>query len=580
MKRYSRSVTRSLIDDSERGQLIVFEGADGVGKSSLSKALVEKLCTAGVACKYESFPGKKEGTIGRLIYDLHHAPTRFSLGKTSAASLQALHIAAHLDAIEQRILPALMQGLWVVLDRFWWSTWVYGQAFSVERAILDAMIRVEHVQWDSIRPAVVFLIDRSTEAPDEGNFTQLRELYSTLFHQEKKKYPVCYVRNDLSIDKTVNDLLATLSDLCPSDELASLMPPYQSKSVEASEFQLQLEAPNYPAIFTRLSPAKPTVVYDTYWRFAAERQEVFWRKLNGLRAPWTTDPILREYKFTNTYRASDRVSQYLIGKVIYEGPRNAEDIFFRTILFKLFNKIETWELLQSRLGVITYVDYSFAAYDQVLTEALLRGDRIYSAAYIMPSGKTIFGHSKKHRNHLVLLERMMEDEAPQKVVDANTMRDAFEILASYPTIGSFLAYQFVTDLNYSELTDFSEMDFVVPGPGATDGLSKCFYSTGGLSDTDVIRLMTERQEKEFERLELEFSTLGGRALQLIDCQNIFCEVSKYARAKHPEFKGSKGRKRIKQIYRPSEKNLDYWYPPKWGINDQIHPQGGRDVFSR
>ena len=558
----------------------MLEGPDGVGKSSLSKALVDKLSKAGVSCKYATFPGKDEGTIGRLVYDLHHDPKRFGLGKISATSLQALHIAAHLDAIEQRILPVLMKGQWVILDRFWWSTWVYGQAFSVDRATLDAMIQVERAQWDAFGPAVVFLIDRSIAAPGEGNVTQLRELYSTLFHQEKKKYPVCLVRNDLSIDETVNDLLTALSDLFPPDEVAGLQEPNQSRSVETSKRQLKLEVPNYPTIFTRLSPAKPTVVYDTYWQFAAERQEVFWRKLSGLRAPLTTDPILREYKFTNTYRASDRVSQYLIGNVIYEGAQNAEEVFFRTILFKLFNKIETWELLQSRLGAITYVDYSFSAYDQVLTEALSRGDRIYSAAYIMPSGKTTFGHSKKHRNHLTLLNRMMEDETPQRIMDANTMRDAFEMLTSYPMIGSFLAYQYVTDLNYSELTNYSEMEFVVPGPGALDGISKCFYSLGGLSDSDIIRLITERQEKEFERLGLKFSTLGERSLQLIDCQNIFCEVSKYARVKHPEFRGSKGRKRIKQVYRPSEKTVNYWYPPKWGINDQISPQGDRDVFGR
>ena len=54
------------------------------------------------------------------------------------------------------------------------------------------------------------------------------------------------------------------------------------------------------------------------------------------------------------------------------------------------------------------------------------------------------------------------------------MAQAFEILRSYPTIGNFLAYQFVTDLNYGDLIDFSEMEFVVPGPGALDGIRKCF----------------------------------------------------------------------------------------------------------
>ena len=42
-------------------------------------------------------------------------------------------------------------------------------------------------------------------------------------------------------------------------------------------------------------------------------------------------------------------------------------------------------------------------------------------------------------------------------------------LYQYPTIGDFLAYQYITDLNYSTLTNFTEMEFVVPGPGAKHG---------------------------------------------------------------------------------------------------------------
>ena len=329
-----------------------------------------------------------------------------------------------------------------------------------------------------------------------------------------------------------------------------------------------------PFAFTSLSPARPTVVYETYWRFAIERQEMFFRRIEGLPAPWTTDPILAKHKFTNAYRASDRVSQYLIRNVIYHGDQSPEEVFFRTILFKLFNRIETWEMLQDRLKTISRADYSFQDYDSVLSEALAGGTRIYSAAYMMPSGRSSFGHAQKHRNHLTLLERMMEDEAPRRITEASSMAQAFDVLRSYPTIGDFLAYQFVTDLNYSDLTDFSEMEFVVPGPGALDGIRKCFRDQGGLNDADIIRMVTEGQEGEFERLGLEFRTLGGRHLQLIDCQNLFCEVSKYARVKHPEIQGTSKRTRIKQRYRPSANPIDYWYPPKWGINDQLLRLGG------
>src|SRR5262249_19705925 len=81
----------------------------------------------------------------------------------------------------------------------------------------------------------------------------------------------------------------------------------------------------------RIAPLKPTVVYDTYWRFAAERQRIYFCRLKGQAPPWTDDLVLRAYKFTNAYRASDRVSQYLIRRVIYRDdlPDDPGEVAFR-----------------------------------------------------------------------------------------------------------------------------------------------------------------------------------------------------------------------------------------------------------
>lgn len=328
-----------------------------------------------------------------------------------------------------------------------------------------------------------------------------------------------------------------------------------------------------PLLFSRFSPAKPTKVFDTYWRFAAERQAIFFRRMEG-QSPetWTQDPIIERYKFTNSYRASDRVSQYLIKKVIYTGDQSPEEVFFRTILFKIFNRIETWELLERELGRISYADYSFKDYDNVLMKARKRSARIYSAAYIMPSGNSVFGYRQKHRNNLRMLELMMEEDVALRIADARSMKEAFELLRSYPLIGDFLAYQYVTDLNYSELTRFSETEFVVPGPGAISGVHKCFSSLGGLTEANIIRHVMERQEEEFRQRGIEFQTLWGRPLQLIDCQNLFCEVDKYARIAHPEF--ANGRTRIKQNYRHNDEPIEYWYPPKWKLNGKIRKAKG------
>ena len=558
-----------MIEQSSIGKLIVLEGPDGVGKSTLSLALHKMLTEASVSCEYLTFPGKETGTIGRLVYDLHHEPGKFGLISLTAASLQTLHIAAHLDVIQQRIRPAIDDGKWVVLDRFWWSTWVYGRADDIDSALLDALIQVERIQWKGIKPSVVFLVDRSDNLPHRKEQARLRECYQELLLREHDQYPVHQIKNDFTVQETLNQIMGILREVLrriPDAETTGQNGDSIDEVVQLS-FPLPGEAPS--SVFTKLSTAVPTVVYDSYWRFAVERQEVFFRKIDGRPSPWTTDEILRRHKFTNAYRASDRVSQYLIQHVIYEGEKTPEEVFFRTILFKLFNKIETWKLLSTKLGTVSYADYSFSKYDEILAKALSSGTPIYSAAYIMPSGKTSFGHSQKHRNNLLLLEQMMEDGVPRKIGEALNMRQAFEILRSYSTVGSFLAYQFATDLNYSAVTDFSEMEFVIPGPGAMDGIHKCFADLGGLNERDIIRIVTDRQEQEFERLGLSFRSLWGRRLQLIDCQNLFCEVSKYARLKHPEIQGVSKRTRIKQIYRPSVDPIRYWYPPKWRINHRI-----------
>lgn len=308
---------------------------------------------------------------------------------------------------------------------------------------------------------------------------------------------------------------------------------------------------------------KATEVFDTYWRFAALRQRLFMRRVARSLPPWTDDPVLSSYRFTNVYRATDRVSQYLIRNVLYRGEQTGEEIFFRAILFKFFNRIETWERLEVKVGPITWRGFDFDQYAMALNAMAEHQGPIYSAAYIMPS--PAFGYRRKHLNHLRLLERMMLDGAPFRVERAHSLREVFEILRSYPSLGNFLAFQFTIDLNYSAMLDFSEMECVVAGPGAHSGIRKCFADTGGFDDADVIRAVTEMADREFDRLGLSFCTLWGRPLQLIDCQNLFCEVDKYARIVHPAFSSAAGRTRIKQRFTPKPKPVPQWYPPKWGL---------------
>ncbi len=324
-------------------------------------------------------------------------------------------------------------------------------------------------------------------------------------------------------------------------------------------------------IISPLSPIKTTKVYDTYWKFAVLRQEAFFNRIDNKGYPWSQDSIINTYRFTNVYRAADRVSQYLIRNVIYapEFSESPKEVLFRILLFKLFNKIDTWELICSHITQPTFEHFNFNEYNEILNDAFVAGETIYSAAYIMPSAKSAFGYLRKHSNHLKLIELMLNSDIDKKLSDARNMQSAFEIIKSFPGLGNFLAYQLLIDINYSTIINFSESEFVVPGPGALGGISKCFTDTAGLNEKEIIKLVTDRQELEFERLGLSFKSLWGRKLQLIDCQNLFCEVDKYSRVRHPEITGKSKRIRIKQKYVINSKPIDYWFPPKWNLNNKV-----------
>lgn len=311
---------------------------------------------------------------------------------------------------------------------------------------------------------------------------------------------------------------------------------------------------------------KPTKVFDSYWKFAVERQAVFYRRLSEAPGAWTNDPILQTYRFTNAYRAADRVSQYLIREVQYGQNRSQEpeEVFYRTLLFKIFNRIDTWEALENASGPITWAHKNLQAIARTFDTLISRGSRIYSSAYIMPSPP--FGHSRKYANHLALLEQMMSDRLPERIAQANSLRSVYEVLARYPGLGPFLAFQYAIDLNYSSMLPFGEEEFVVAGPGARDGISKCFSDFEDHTPEYLIHWTTDRQEVEFQRLGLHFESLFGRSLQPIDCQNLFCEISKYARVAHPDVTGIANRHKIKRSYSPDPRPLlPLAFPPRWQL---------------
>lgn len=304
-------------------------------------------------------------------------------------------------------------------------------------------------------------------------------------------------------------------------------------------------------------------VYEKYWHFVGERQQIFDRRSRGEAPPWTTDTILGRYKFCNVYRAADRVSQYMIRDVCYGGA-TGKDLAFQIAAFRTFSRIPTWEMLKDDLGgAPTVEDLASGRFENALTAIRDSGSKIYTGAFILCANDA-YGRRIKHLNHVEMFKAMfVNGDLYERVISASSLEAVYNALHAYPLMGDFMSYQTAIDLNYSQLIDFSENDFTKAGPGALRGIAKVFASTRGMTPEEVIMWMVEHQAEETARLGIDFSGLYGRPLQAIDCQNCFCETDKYLREAVPEL--ASNRTRIKTSFTSTPKPIGYFFPPKWGL---------------
>lgn len=266
-----------------------------------------------------------------------------------------------------------------------------------------------------------------------------------------------------------------------------------------------------------------------YFYFLQERMNIFWRKCEG-KEVLTQDPILREYKFTNVYRACDRVSQYLIRNIIYKDIElySPEDVILRVLVFKIFNKIETWEYLRKEYGDITINHFDVDRISYLLS---LRRNNfpIFNNAYMMTGSDRKYDYLKfKHEKWLTMVEKEFISEGIiNKVLKAKTLEEVFNLLECCTFIGGFLAYQYAIDFNYTPYVNFSENSFVKAGIGAIRGIKKCFISYGRNYEDAIFYIQQHLDELRKRYGYDNFKPLPGHEPTLIDLQNCFCETDKF-----------------------------------------------------
>ena len=109
--------------------------------------------------------------------------------------------------------------------------------------------------------------------------------------------------------------------------------------------------------------------------FMSERYAIFKRRKAGEKWPWTTDPILRDAKFCNVFRESDRTSIWIAQN--WRDPRRDDPDNWLPMALARFGPFET-----SALEAIGYpVSWNPGHVRAVLTERLQRKQPTFSSAY-------------------------------------------------------------------------------------------------------------------------------------------------------------------------------------------------------
>ncbi|MDQ6768644.1 MAG: dTMP kinase [Gemmatimonadota bacterium] len=140
-----------------RGKLIVFEGAEGAGKTTQIKLIAERLATAGVPSMAVREPGGTPvgDAIREILLDSEHHLT--------AAAEALLFMASRAELIGKEVAPALERGDVVLLDRFFLSTYAYQ---IVGRGLPEDEVRAANrLATGGLVPDLTLLLD---VPPSEG----------------------------------------------------------------------------------------------------------------------------------------------------------------------------------------------------------------------------------------------------------------------------------------------------------------------------------------------------------------------------------------------------------------------------
>jgi dTMP kinase len=143
---------------SDTGVFVCFEGGDGAGKSTQSRALAEWLRESGYSVCLTFEPGGT--TVGKQLREIVLGHATGELSARTEALLYAADKAEHVDTV---VLPALERGEVVITDRYVDSSLAYQGAGRV--LDLGEVTTLQRWATADLRPHLTVVLDVE---PDRG----------------------------------------------------------------------------------------------------------------------------------------------------------------------------------------------------------------------------------------------------------------------------------------------------------------------------------------------------------------------------------------------------------------------------
>jgi hypothetical protein len=243
--------------------------------------------------------------------------------------------------------------------------------------------------------------------------------------------------------------------------------------------------------------------------------------------------VLDKYKFTNIHRCDDRVSQWVIDKLITPYLERS-DLWFTLLIARLINWPPTLQaLLDKKVIPCTPQEFDADMFEHTLERIKNDGKKVYSGAYMLYPTKMEPGGNKSKAVAKYIIGSAVEnaesiDNTLWVAGEAPTIERFVAELSKCFGISTFIAGQVAADLTYApgHLDSAEDLYSYAPvGPGSSRGLNyllgKSPYATW--------------KQKEFNaELSIVFSEIVDKLeiidMTLHDVQNCMCEFSKYCRA--------------------------------------------------